>query len=91
MVSAEVPFTSDTTPPRALILPARGIRIEVSEPATLFLTIDGARREREVKRAGVVRVPWEGAARRVRVVARDAAGNTSRPVVRVKRNSEIAE
>ncbi len=82
MVSVEVPFTSDTTPPRARILPARGIRIEVSEPATLFLTIDGARREREVKRAGVVRVPWEGAARRVRVVARDAAGNTSRPVVR---------
>jgi flagellar hook assembly protein FlgD len=91
MVSVEVPFTSDTTPPRVRILPARGIRIEVSEPAMLFLTIDGARREREVKRAGVVRVRWEGAARRVRVVARDAAGNTSRPVVRVRRNSEIGE
>ena len=28
MVSVEVPFTSDTTPPRARILPARGIRID---------------------------------------------------------------
>ncbi len=90
-VSTEVAFASDTTPPRVRILPARGIRIDVSEPGTLFLTIDGARREREVRRAGVVRVRWEGAARRVRVVARDVAGNTGRAVVRVRRISETGE
>jgi len=90
-VSATVPFTADTTAPRVRIVPARGIRIEVSEPAVLFLTIDGARRERDVKRAGVVRIPWQGAATRVRVVARDAAGNTSRPVIRVSRASRAGE
>jgi flagellar hook assembly protein FlgD len=90
-ISAAVPFTSDATPPRVRILPPRGIRVEVSEPATLFLNIDGARRERDVKRAGVVRILWSGAARRVRVVARDAAGNTSQPVIRVRRISETDE
>ncbi len=86
-LSVAVPFTSDTTAPRARLLPARGIRVAVSEPAILYLTIDGARRERDVKRAGVVRIPWKGAARRVRVVARDAAGNTSLPAVRVRGSS----
>ena len=83
-ISVAVPFMSDTTAPRVRLLPARGIRIAVNEPAILYLTIDGARREREVKRAGVVRIPWNGAARRVRVVARDAAGNTSPPAVRAR-------
>ena len=83
-LSAAVAFTSDTTAPRVRLLPTRGIRIAVSEPAILYLTIDGARREREVKRAGIVRIPWNGAARRVRVVARDTAGNTSSPSVRVR-------
>ena len=84
LVSVEVPFVSDTTAPRVRILPARGIRVEVSEPAVLFLKIDGARRERDVMRAGVVRIPWEGVARRIRVIARDAAGNTSKPVIRAR-------
>ena len=90
-VSVVVPFVSDTTPPRVRLLPARGIRVQVSEPTILYLTIDGARREREVKRAGVVRIRWEGAARRVRVVARDTAGNTSAPVVRVREPSSTGE
>ena len=90
-ISAAVPFTSDTTAPRVRLLPARGIRAAVSEPAVLYLTIDGARREREVKRAGVVRIPWNGAARRVRIVARDAAGNTSSPVVRLRDSARPGE
>ncbi len=90
-LSAAVPFTSDTIPPRVRLLPTRGIRVAVSEPAFLYLTIDGARREREVKRAGVVRIPWSGAGRRVRVVARDVAGNTSAPVGRVREPSPSGE
>ena len=90
-VSVVVPFVSDTTAPRVRLLPTRGVRIEVTEPAVLYLTIDGARRERVVKRAGVVRIRWEGAARRVRVVARDTAGNTSAPVVRVRETSPPGE
>ena len=84
-VSVAVPFSVDSTAPRVRFLPARGIRLEVSEPGRLFLRIDGARVEREVGKAGVVRVPWDGAANRVRVVAEDAAGNRSKPVVVVRR------
>ncbi|MDQ3086570.1 MAG: gliding motility-associated C-terminal domain-containing protein, partial [Actinomycetota bacterium] len=90
-VSVVVPFVSDTAAPRVRLLPTRGIRVELSEPAVLYLTIDGARRERHVKRAGTVRIRWEGAARRVRVVARDGAGNTSAPVVRVREASPPGE
>jgi hypothetical protein len=57
----------------------------VSEPATLTFVIDGQPLKREVKRAGVVRIPWAGPATRVRVVAWDVAGNTSGPVVRIRR------
>jgi hypothetical protein len=84
-VSVTVPFVADSTAPRARFLPTRGIRLEVSEPGRLFLRIDGARVEREVRRAGIVRVPWDGGAKRVRVVAEDAAGNRSAPVLRARR------
>jgi hypothetical protein len=84
-VSASMPFSSDTTAPTVRFLAGKGIRLEVGEPGRLLLRIDGARVEREVKRAGVVRVPWDGAGNRVRVVAEDAAGNRSRPIVRTGR------
>jgi hypothetical protein len=80
-----VPFLADATAPRVRILPGRGLRVEVSEPAMLTFVIDGQALKREVRRAGVVRVPWSGPVRRVRVVAWDAAGNSSAPVVRIRR------
>jgi hypothetical protein len=86
-VSVDVPFASDTVAPQVRFLPSRFIRLEVSEPGRLLLRIDGARVEREVRKAGVVRVRWEGAARKVRVVVEDAAGNRSKPVLRVQRAS----
>jgi hypothetical protein len=84
-VSAEVPFVSDTLAPRVEILPGRRLRLRVSEPVRLLLRVDGATLKHEAKRAGVVRIPWSGPARRVRVVAWDAAGNTSGQVVSVAR------
>jgi hypothetical protein len=83
-VSVAVPFSSDSTAPRVRFVAGRGIRVEVSEPGRLRLRIDGARVEREVRKAGIVRIPWDGAANRVRVVAEDAAGNRSQPAVRSK-------
>jgi len=83
-VSVDVPFASDTVAPRVRFVPSRFVRVEVSEPGRLLLRIDGARVERKVRKAGVVRVRWEGAARKVRVVAEDAAGNRSKPVLRVR-------
>jgi hypothetical protein len=82
-ISYGVPFLSDTVAPRVRILPGGKLRIEVSEPAVLTLRIDGRALRHEVKRAGVVRIPWTGAAARVRAVAWDAAGNASGPVVRI--------
>lgn len=86
-VSYGAPFVVDTTPPRVRFVAGRGIRLEVSEPASLTLRVDGQLVRREVAKGGVVRIPWSGAASRVRVVARDAAGNTSSPVVRIRPKS----
>jgi hypothetical protein len=80
-----VPFVSDTVAPRVRILPGKGLRVAVTEPATLTFVIDGSALRRRVARAGVVRIPWPGATTTVRVVAWDAAGNASGPVVRVRR------
>jgi len=82
-ISYGVPFVSDTVAPRLRILPSERLRIEVSEPAVLTLRIDGRALRYEAKRAGIVRIPWEGTAHRVRAVGWDAAGNASGPVVRI--------
>jgi hypothetical protein len=81
-VGIELPFVADSTAPSVEILPTRKLRIRVSEPAMLVLLIDGRWQQREVKKAGVVNVPGAGSALRVRVVARDLAGNASAPAVR---------
>ena len=85
-ISFGVPFLADSTPPRVRILPNEGVKVSVSEPSVLTLVIDGQAVRREVKRAGVVRIPWAGPASRVRVVAWDAAGNSSGPAVRIRRD-----
>jgi hypothetical protein len=83
-ISYGVPFVSDTVAPRVRILPGKGLRVQVSEPSVLTFVIDGRALRREVKKAGTVRIPWTGPAAKVRVVAWDAAGNASGPVVRVR-------
>ena len=85
-ISYGVPFLSDTVAPRVRILPDKRLTVEVSEPSMLTFVIDGQALRREVRRAGVVRIPWSGPATRVRVVGWDAAGNVSGPVVRVQRS-----
>jgi hypothetical protein len=85
-ISFGVPFAADSTVPRVRILPGRGLGVSVSEPAVLTFVIDGQALKREVRRAGVVRIPWEGTPTRVRVVAWDAAGNRSGPAVRVRQD-----
>jgi N-acetylmuramoyl-L-alanine amidase len=84
-VGIELPFVADSTAPTVEILQTRKLRIRVSEPATLILLIDGRWQRREVRKAGVVNVPGAGSATRVRVVARDLAGNASRPAVRIRK------
>ena len=76
------PFTSDTHPPSLRVLRGAPLRVYVSEPALLQLRVNGTSLSVRAAQAGVVRVPWDGPAARVRVVAWDAAGNVSRPAVR---------
>ncbi len=85
VISYGVPFVSDTVAPRVRFLPGKRLIFEVSEPAVLTLVIDGRSARREVSKAGTVRIPGAGAARRIRVVAWDAAGNSSGPVVGIRR------
>ncbi len=84
-VAVEVPFVADSTKPRVQILDGTRLRLRVSEPATLFLRLDGKSSTRTARRAGIVTIPGAGSARSVRVVARDAAGNSSGPVTRVRK------
>jgi flagellar hook assembly protein FlgD len=80
-----VPFVVDTVAPQVRVVEGSALRVEVSEPAALTFVIDGRALKVEATRAGIVRVPWSGPARRVRVVAWDAAGNVSAPAIRVRR------
>jgi hypothetical protein len=85
-ISFGVPFAADSTAPRVRILPGSRLQVAVSEPAMLTFLIDGQSLKREVRHSGIVRVRRAGPAKRVRVVAWDAAGNTSGPVVRIRRD-----
>jgi flagellar hook assembly protein FlgD len=84
-ISFSVPFVTDRQAPQVQIVSLRPLELMVNEPAVLNLRVNGAIRRREVKRAGAVRIPWQGIVRKVRVVAWDVAGNASRPVIRVAR------
>jgi hypothetical protein len=76
-----VPFRSDVTRPRLRVLRLRPARLWVSEPAEVVLTVDGNRRRIRRHRAGAFGVPGPRPRRVLRAVARDDAGNASRPLV----------
>jgi hypothetical protein len=77
-----LPFASDTRVPVVRILRGLPLRVWVSKPATLTLTVDGTPLRQIAPAPGVVRVRWQGSASHVRVVAWDRAGNVSRPASR---------
>jgi hypothetical protein len=79
--SYAIPFVVDTTPPAIRAVSVRPLRLDVSEPAILKLTIDGAPLRREVRRAGRVQIRLRQPLRRARIVAWDGAGNVSVPLV----------
>jgi hypothetical protein len=76
-----VGFRSDVTPPRLRVLRVRPLRLSVSEPSEVLLTVDGNRRRIRRERAGAFAVPGGSPRRVLRVTARDGAGNTSKPLV----------
>jgi flagellar hook assembly protein FlgD len=72
-VTQTSPVTLDTVRPRVQVVSRAPLRVRVSEPALLQLTIDGRIRAVKVARAGVIRLRIS--ARRMTAVAEDAAGN----------------
>jgi hypothetical protein len=80
--SITLPFLSDTRAPKVRILPGLPLRVWVSEPAQLTLRVNGNSMSQEVLQAGEVKIAGGAKARVVRVVAWDAAGNTSLPARR---------
>ncbi len=73
--SVELPFTLDRTAPVVRIVTSSPPVLRVSEPATLALRVNGARRAMRVSASGTVRIPRIAELRTLVVVARDAAGN----------------
>jgi hypothetical protein len=74
----ELPFSSDTTPPRVRLLSPQPPQLDVREPARLTMRINGARRLLEVTTPGSVPIPGVAGVRTLVLVARDAAGNVTR-------------
>jgi len=73
----------DTTAPKVRVISYRRLRFAVSEPATLTLYVGSKRYVRTPKSAGVTQFRLRTRFSAYRMVARDAAGNTS--VVRYRR------
>ena len=79
-VTHSVGFTSDTRAPKVRLVSLRPLTLQVDEPATLTMSVNGGRRAAKATRAGLVRVSVAGTLRRLVVVARDDVGNVARPL-----------
>jgi hypothetical protein len=74
----ELPLLVDATSPLVQIVSYAPPRLRVSEPATLLLRVNGARRTLRVAAPGVVRIPRIERLRTLTGTAVDAAGNRTR-------------
>jgi hypothetical protein len=73
--SVELPFTLDRTAPTVRVVSSSPAVLRVSEPVTLALRANGARRTLRVTAPGTVRIPRIAELRTLVVVAHDGAGN----------------
>jgi hypothetical protein len=80
-ITVAIPVVVDTRAPRLRVVPGKRLALEVSEAARVRLRVNGASRMLDLKEPGTVRVPATPTPRRVRVTARDAAGNVSPALV----------
>jgi hypothetical protein len=74
-----VPLTVDTTAPSLILLSLYPVRLKVNDRASVIAVVNG-RRLKTTAKPGIFRLAFRGAVHRLRVVARDGAGNESRPI-----------
>ena len=79
-VSQRASFAVDTTPPALRLISLRPVRVRVLEPVRLAIQLNGRWITIDRKRPGLVTLGRPPVVRKLRVVARDAAGNASMPL-----------
>jgi flagellar hook assembly protein FlgD len=77
--SESIPMTVDTRAPRLTLVSLSPPRVKVGERATVVGKVNG-KRIATIPKSGVFRLPFSGTVRSLRLVARDLAGNDSKPV-----------
>ena len=83
-VTQTIPVRIDRKPPSLQVVSLSPLTFRVGEPGKLVLAINGRWRQVAVRKAGLVRVAFNGTVRGVTAYAVDLAGNKSR-VVRARR------
>jgi flagellar hook assembly protein FlgD len=79
-LSQSVPLTIDTIPPKLILVSLRPLRLKVDDRASIIALINGQTLKTSAK-PGVFRLAFRETLHRLRVVARDRAGNESKPVL----------
>jgi hypothetical protein len=77
--SQSVPLQIDTRPPKLTLVSLRPIRLKLDERAAVSGKVNG-RQVQTILKSGLFRLPFNGTVRTLRLVARDVAGNDSKPV-----------
>ena len=83
-VSMSVPLTIDTRPPPLVLVSLYPLRLKTDERVSVTGVVNG-QTFKTSEQPGVFRLAWRGAVRSLRIVARDAAGNGSKPVTYPRR------
>ena len=78
-LSQSVPLTVDTVAPKLILVSLYPLRLKVDDRASVIAVVNGKTLKTSAK-PGVFRLAFRGTVHRLRVVARDRAGNESRPV-----------
>ena len=77
--SESVPLTVDIRPPTLRLVSLAPLRLRLDERASIRGVVNGRRIATSAK-PGVFRLAYRGSVRKLRLIARDSAGNDSRPL-----------
>jgi flagellar hook assembly protein FlgD len=78
--SLSVPLTIDTTPPKLILVSLYPLRLKLDDKASVIAVVNGRTLKTSAK-PGVFRLAFKGTVHTLRVVARDRAGNESKPAL----------